>query len=37
MQVADTFALANKALSVLDNKPAVRSSERSDERAYAFE
>ncbi|NRB24725.1 flagellar biosynthesis protein FlhF [Shewanella sp.] len=37
MQVADTFALANKALSVLDNKPAVRSSERSDERTYAFE
>ncbi|MPY24888.1 flagellar biosynthesis protein FlhF [Shewanella psychropiezotolerans] len=37
MQVADTFALANKALSVLDNKPAVRNSERSDERAYAFE
>ncbi|AQS38884.1 flagellar biosynthetic protein FlhF [Shewanella psychrophila] len=37
MQVADTFALANKALSVLDNKPAVSNSERSDERAYAFE
>ena len=37
MQVADTFALANKALSVLDNKPAVISSERSDERTYAFE
>ncbi|BAJ01418.1 flagellar biosynthesis protein FlhF [Shewanella violacea] len=37
MKVADTFELANKALSVLDNKPAVRNNERSDERAYAFE
>ncbi|WP_076410952.1 flagellar biosynthesis protein FlhF [Shewanella sp. UCD-KL12] len=37
MQVADTLALASKALSVLDRKPAVINSERSDERAYAFE
>ncbi|RTR39354.1 flagellar biosynthesis protein FlhF [Shewanella canadensis] len=38
MQVADTLALANKALSVLDKKEhLVQNNERSDERAYAFE
>ena len=39
MQVADTFALANKALSVLNRKEQVikQNCERSDERAYAFE
>lgn len=37
MQVADTLALANKALSALDQKPEVQNSQRSDERAYAFE
>jgi len=39
MQVADTLALANKALSVLDKKQhhQVQNSERADERAYAFE
>ncbi|WP_299791290.1 flagellar biosynthesis protein FlhF [uncultured Shewanella sp.] len=39
MQVADTLALANKALSVLDKKDQqiVQNNERSDERAYAFE
>ncbi|QFU23475.1 flagellar biosynthesis protein FlhF [Shewanella eurypsychrophilus] len=37
IQVADTFALANKALSALDSKPKVTNSVRSDERAYAFE
>lgn len=39
MQVADTLALANKALSVLNRKEQVieQNSERSEERAYAFE
>jgi flagellar biosynthesis protein FlhF len=39
MQVADTFALANKALSVLNRKEQVikQNCERSDEKAYAFE
>lgn len=39
MQVADTFALANKALSVLNRKEQAISQncERSDEKAYAFE
>lgn len=38
MQVADTLALANKALSVLDKKERpVQHIERSEERTYAFE
>ena len=39
MQVADTYALANKALSVLNRKEQVikQNCERSDDRAYAFE
>ncbi|QYJ85034.1 flagellar biosynthesis protein FlhF [Shewanella mesophila] len=38
MQVADTLALANQALSVLDKKEQpIRNIERSHEQAYAFE
>ncbi|MCG9697137.1 flagellar biosynthesis protein FlhF [Shewanella sp. Isolate11] len=38
MQVADTLALANQALSVLDKKEqAINNTERSHEQAYAFE
>ena len=38
MQVADTLALANKALSVLEKKvQPIRNNERSYERTYAFE
>ncbi|WP_428613880.1 flagellar biosynthesis protein FlhF [Shewanella sp.] len=38
MQVADTLALANKALSVLEKKvQPIQNNERSYERAYAFE
>ena len=38
MQVADTLALANQALSVLDKKEQpIRNIERSYEQAYAFE
>ncbi|WP_394200756.1 flagellar biosynthesis protein FlhF [Shewanella waksmanii] len=38
MQVADTLALANKALSVLDKKEQpVQHIERAEKRAYAFE
>ena len=38
MQVADTLALANKALSVLEKKvQPIQNNERSYEQAYAFE
>ncbi|MCG9737559.1 flagellar biosynthesis protein FlhF [Shewanella insulae] len=38
MQVADTLALANKALSVLEKKvQPIQNNERSHEQAYAFE
>ncbi|WP_028765200.1 flagellar biosynthesis protein FlhF [Shewanella colwelliana] len=38
MQVADTLALANKALSVLEKKEQpIQNTERSYEQAYAFE